>query len=237
MSSELAVIDARSPKEAISNLKGYVDDVYLFSSSGISYNSISGHPDIFLFQDSNKNILAPNAPMEFIQFLESKKIDFTFGKSFIGDQFSNSVQFNCLSNESYFFHKKGFTDEIINNHVKNKIFIELPQAYTRCSMISLGKGNYVTSDKGIQKVLEKQNLNCFYFSAEDIRIIDHQHGFFGGTCGISGNKIFFNGDIRKHKKGTALETYIQNIGYQPIYLHNDYLYDGGGIFFFGSMSE
>jgi len=38
----LAIIDARSPKKAIENLQKYADDILLFSSKNITYNSISG---------------------------------------------------------------------------------------------------------------------------------------------------------------------------------------------------
>ena len=98
-------------------------------------------------------------------------------------------------------------------------------------MINLRNDAFIHSDLGIKKVLDKNNLRNFYFSPEDIQIFDYKNGFFGGTCGIFGNKIFFNGNIDKHKKGNELRTFLSDLNYEIIGLHDDFLYDGGGIFF------
>jgi len=49
--------------------------------------------------------------------------------------------------------------------------------------------------------------------------------------GATDNKLFFLGNILKHKDGKALDKYLSALGKQVICLGNDYLYDGGGLFF------
>ena len=49
-----AIIDKRCSKEIKENLKQYVDAVFEFSTEGITYNSISCHPDIFIFQNGKE---------------------------------------------------------------------------------------------------------------------------------------------------------------------------------------
>ena len=97
-------------------------------------------------------------------------------------------------------------------------------------MFSIGN-SIITSDKGIVKVLEKNNINYCYFNPSEITICDHKSGFIGGTMGSSNNKIFFLGNILKHSDGKKLDNYISELNYEIICLGNEYLYDGGGIFF------
>lgn len=227
----LAVIDARSPIEAKRNLIKFVDDILFFETSGITYNSISGHPDIFMFQGNNNFIIAPNLPDVLIHFLKKHQVEFQIGNSKINETYENSVQYNCVSTENLLLHKEDMTELLILEDNNTKEFINLPQAYARCSMMHLKNNIFISSDLGIKKVLDKYNLKNLYFSPEDVKIVDHKNGFLGGTCGISGNQVFFNGNIDKHKDGKSLRRFLTELNYEIISLHDDYLYDGGGIFF------
>jgi hypothetical protein len=226
-----AIIDARTNPKAIENLKTIAGNVFEFNSEKVTYDSVLGHPDIFLFQDQNKIIAAPNSPEKLFRFLESEKIDFEIGNSPVGKTLENSTLYNCLCNEKYFFHKKNFTDSSILKYVEDKTFVNLPQAYTACSLIGLDENRFITSDKGIEKVLENSGFTCFYFNPEKIAIHGHRNGFIGGTCGILEHRIFFNGNIERHSDGKKLKEFILSADFEPIYLHNDFLYDGGRIFF------
>jgi hypothetical protein len=79
--------------------------------------------------------------------------------------------------------------------------------------------------------LKNKAINYFYFNQSEIKIKDHNYGFVGGTMGRNGNKIFFLGDILKHKDGENLNNYIKSSGLEVVCLGTDYLYDGGGLFF------
>ncbi len=228
----LAVIDSRAPEGAINKLKRYVDEVFCFKSTGITYNSISCHPDIFIYQDKSNLVIAPNTPYDLKSFLKSNNIEFVTGNKHVGESLKDSVLYNCVSSEKYFIHKEGFSDKKILEINKAKSFINIPQAYTRCSLISLDDRHYISSDKGIVKELEEKGLNCFYFSPEEIVIEDHKNGFFGGTCGLTGNKIFFTGNIDLHEDGKKLRKYLEYFKIDIINLCDSPLYDGGGIFFF-----
>lgn len=227
----LAIIDSRAPEEAKFNLAKHEDTVFEFESDGITFNSISGHPDIFIYQDESNLIIAPNAPLPLVAFLNVHKVKYIFGKNKVEENFEKSVLYNCISTEHFLFHKSGFTDPSIIKINQDKEFINLPQAYTRCSLMHLGNNRYITSDKGIEKKLLKKGLDCFYFSPEQISIKDHKHGFLGGTTGMYNNKLFFIGTIDLHKQGSALRNYIENSGIEIVNLVNSLLYDGGGIIF------
>lgn len=225
-----AIVDKRASDTVKRNLEKQVDGIFEFYSNEITYNAISGHPDIFMFQDMESLILAPNAPVELINFLNNNKIAFDFGTLPVGKTLKESVLYNCLSTDQFMFCKQSSSDKSIQELCKTKIQLSIPQAYVRCSMCAVGN-SFVTSDKGIVKVLEKNNLNFIYFDPSEIKIIDHKNGFIGGTMGVLNNKVLFLGNILKHKDGKALEKFINQLNKEIICLGNDYLYDGGGIFF------
>lgn len=226
-----AIIDQRSPESVKNNLAKYVDDVFEFSSENITYNSIAGHPDIFMFQDSKKLIIAPNSPKTLFDFLNENKVIYAFGMKDIGISLEESSSYNCYSTKDYFFCNKGKPDKSIQNYCANKRLIHVPQSYVRCSMFGINNQKMITSDLGIVKVLENNSIDYFYFDPSEINIVDHKNGFLGGTLGEMDNKLFFMGNILKHKDGRALSDYIEANQKQVICLGNDYLYDGGGLFF------
>lgn len=224
------IIDKRAPLEVKINLAKYTKEVFKFSSEGITYNSISGHPDIFIFQDDKTLLIAPNSPQTLIDLLDKKEVQYSFGNLPVGKSLDDSVLYNCLSTDQYFFCKPNKPDATIQTNCMGKKRIALPQAYTRCSMFAI-ENKIITSDQGILKVLEKNAIESFYFDPSEIRIQDHQYGFIGGTMGATEDKVFFLGNILKHKDGKSLEKFITALGKEVICLGNDYLYDGGGLFF------
>lgn len=226
-----AIIDQRSPEEVKNNLAKYVDDVFEFSSENITNNSIAGHPDIFMFQDSKKLIVAPNSPKTLFDFLDKKKVNYALGLKDVGESLEESSSYNCYSTKDYFFCNKGKPDKSIQNYCANKELIHVPQPYVRCSMFAINSQKMITSDLGIVKVLENNKIDYFYFDPSEINIVDHKYGFFGGTIGKMEDKLFFTGNILKHKDGKELHNFISNNQNEAICLGNDYLYDGGGLFF------
>lgn len=226
-----AIIDSRSGKQAIDNLKKYVTGVYEFRTYGITGNAISGHPDIFLYQHERQLVVAPNAPDELFEFLHKNTIAYARGKWEVGDELYNSVQYNCLGTAHFLFHKSGYTDPSVLEINRDKEYIHLPQPYTRCSLLHLSENNYVTSDRGIEKVLLRKGFTCFYFNPEEIIIRDHKNGFIGGAVGRWGKRLFFNGNIERHVDGQRLKEYLLKLDFDIVTLSDGYLYDGGAIFF------
>ena len=226
-----AIIDSRSSGQAINNLQEYVTDLYTFQTNGITGNSISGHPDIFICQNKDQLVVAPNAPADLFKFLDNNNIVYRKGEKNVGHDLDNSVQYNCLSTPQFLFHKSGYTDSIVMEINKDKKFISVPQAYTRCGLVHLCEDNFLTSDRGIEKVLLQNSLSCFYFNPDEIIIKDHKNGFIGGTIGILGNRIFFNGNIELHADENRLKEHLLKLNFEIINLSDEYLYDGGCILF------
>ena len=231
MKSKLVIVDIRCSEEIFNHLTPYTEEVFRFCTIDQTYTSISCHPDIFIFKEQDRWILAPNSPSELRFKFDELGVDYLVGVSVVGAGLSDSCYYNALSTGRYFFHRKGFTDSLVLSYQNEKQKIYLPQSYTRCSLLNITERAFITSDAGIHKVLKDNLLESFYFSPEEIRIETHRYGFLGGTCGIYRNRIFFLGNPLKHKDGKQLCHFIESQGLEVVSLSNDYLYDGGGVFF------
>lgn len=227
MNLPIAIIDARAPKEAIVNLEKEFA-VYTFITSGITYDAISGHPDVFVCQLNKGLIVAPNIPIDCIRFLQKKSISFTFGKTKIDETLQNSSAYNCIETNSHFFHKQGFTDEIVIKN-SNSTFINLPQSYTRCSMVSLHSNSFITSDVGIFNVMQQNKFNCLYCNPNSIKLPPYPHGFIGGCLGVYNNTVYVIGNFDYIECGDKIRTFIKDEGMKVVELYNGPLYDGGGV--------
>lgn len=233
MKSKLVIVDARCSEKIFEQLTLYADEVFRFQTSDVTYSSISCHPDIFIFQEREELIIAPNAPQNLFQKLDELAIPYRYGDSVVGKELHNSCFYNALATPTCFFHRKGYTDAKVLERQEGKQKIFLPQSYTRCSLLALTDEAFITSDAGIHKELQKHSFSTCYFSPEEIKIETHRYGFLGGTCGLHQDKLFFLGNPLKHKDGKKLCDFIESHQIEIISLADDYLYDGGGLFFVG----
>jgi len=110
------------------------------------------------------------------------------------------------------------------------------QAYTRCNLIALDEGHYITSDHGIEKVLKNRNLEVLFVSPEGIILPGFANGFFGGCCGILDDKLFTTGSLHCYPEGEKVRQFSQEAGFRVIELYDGPLFDGGGIIFIDSKS-
>ena len=229
----LIIIDARIPTKA-KEVLAEIGQVFELSSDGLVYESIKGHPDIFLFQMKDIVVIAPNAPPELKDILKSQRIPFLKGKSKVSKTYPNTVFYNVVQTDDLLIHKKGYTDSCIMHHNAKKQFIDVSQAYTRCNLLSLSDGSFITSDKGIENSLLKNNIEAHYFSPEGIKLEAQDHGFIGGCMAIYNRTVFIIGDLDFYHEGERLRKFIQSKNLALVELYKGPLIDGGGIFFLNS---
>ena len=225
MNSPIAIIDARSPRQAIETLARRFT-VIPFLSENCTYEAVAGHPDIFITQ-GDITVLAPNTPPEVKQHISS----FVSGKATVGNDVRNSTPYNCVVTRNYIIHKQGFTDTAIIEHNPNKTYISVPQPYTRCNLLEITENVFITSDRGIYETLRKYNLECLPISPEGIQLPPYKYGFIGGCMGKFGDIIYINGSLSTHSEGDKIRSFIQDHSLQIEELHQGKLYDGGGIIF------
>lgn len=226
----LAIIDYRTPDQAVKRLKDFAE-ILLFNSQDLVMPQLDGHPDIFVFQDTDHLVVAPNTPSYVIDKIIEQGTEFKFGQSEIKPRDVSSTYYNCVSTSNHFIHHLKKTDPVIKKVIRHKKQIHTRQAFTRCSLTALTSDRYITSDKHIEKVLIREGLSVLYVNPESIELPGFRHGLFGGTNGIHEGRIFFNGHLDQSDPNGRIRDFIEDAGLEITQLHDGPLFDGGSIFF------
>jgi hypothetical protein len=214
------IADKRMPAIAANKLSVFGEVLFL-ETRGITYDAISGHPDIFITQTAQKLIVAPNIPIEFQYILQNKNIQFQIGSKAIGSTYPETSYYNALADDDILLHNLEYTDSVILNSCTNLHQISVNQSYTRCNCISLGNNSYITSDKGIEKTLLFHGFEVLFINPEQIVLEGFSHGFIGGCCGIYENTMLICGNPDFIQQGNALREFVKSRGFN---IHE--LYDG-----------
>ena len=222
----LIFIDKKAPPPAKKNLTKW-GKVVEFETSGIVYDAISGHPDIFIFQWPGGLVVSPDLPEKYLQLLSGH--DIITGSRNCGPKYPDTAPYNALYTSYGLLHNTRVSaSEILSSHAKN---IYCNQAYTRCNSIQAGD-IILTSDKGIENILKKENIPVFHISPERVLLEGFKHGFFGGCCGIFGNTFFVCGSLTYLDEGEKVYEIITSQGFQIVELYPGPPRDVGGIFLF-----
>ncbi|HPE33675.1 MAG TPA: hypothetical protein PLI65_02655 [Bacteroidales bacterium] len=226
----LIIIDKRLPAKAKSALEKE-GQVLELETNGIVYDAISGHPDIFLTQMNDQLVVAPNLPDRYIEHLQKWTKNVRIGSEKVGITYPETARYNAVVSDNLLVHNLKITDETIIRQADGKKFIHVNQAYTRCNLIFITPSQAITSDAGIYKQLKSCGTEVFLFDPSFILLPGFKNGFFGGTCGLYGNRLFVTGNLKFHQQGKNLLFFCEKAGIDIIELYDGHLFDGGGIFF------
>ncbi len=224
------IADSRIPPEAKENLAKYAE-VILFSTEGITYESISGHPDIFFAQVNGRLIVAPNLPVIFKNILAKNSIPNIEGELPVGPKYPLTARYNVAATQKYLIHNFRYTDSVITTMNDDLDLIHINQGYARCNLLPLKNDRFITSDKEVYKVLNAYGLKALQVEADDILLPGHDHGFFGGCCGIMGSRVFILGNLSKYNNGEQVKNYLNHLHYKIVELYDGPLFDGGSLLF------
>lgn len=229
----LIITDKRTPlpvKNALRNLGRIV----LLRTVNAVYKSISGHPDIFICTGPEAVVLAPGLPEEIKNALSQHDIPVIRGSADPGKTYPASARYNAVITPEYIIHNRKITDPIINETFKERKQLHVNQGYTRCNLLALDNDRYITSDRGIEKVLLLEGKSVLYADPVPVRLHGQKHGFFPGCCGILDDRVYIAGSLKFHPQGGEISAFIQSAGYSVRELYDGPLTDVGGIFIFTS---
>lgn len=230
----LIIADRRMPDEAKHKLSRY-GELIEFSTSGITYEAISGHPDIFFCRHSVDDamsyrlIAAPNVPGKYLNILDDGSVEYLKGTKPVGIRYPDSALYNAVMTDGRIIHRVDISDETLLQQAVKRISV--PQGYTRCSLLELIPDVFITSDMGIYNALYEHVKDILFVEPDNIRLPGFRHGFFGGTCGTWGDSIFFAGSLDYTSDPPAIRKFLQKYGYNIIELCDEPLFDCGSILF------
>jgi len=224
----LIIIDSKSPEPSKKKLRKY-GDILEFSSSGITYESISGHPDIFLCKVNDTLIASPNIPESYKIKIASSGIKMKTGSKGVGMKYPDSAVYNAVVDENLIIHNQIYTDQAIRDATEHMLKISVNQGYTRCNLLALGNNTFITSDIGIYYALKKHDLLVLYVIPENIILPGFNSGFFGGACGIFDDRVIINGNLDYYPDGKKVRIFLKKLKLKTVELYKGPLFDGGSI--------
>ena len=224
------IADHRIPDKALKKLELYAE-VFLLKTSGLVYEAISGHPDIFFSRIKDQLVIAPDLPPEIKNQLIEWKIPFHEGNSSPGMKYPETAKYNCVATDRFFIHHLKHSDTKIRELAQGLQAIQVNQGYTRCNLLPLPGDRFITSDQQINKKLTSSGLDVLFVRPDDILLPGFKHGFFGGACGFVEDKVFMLGALSHFKDGDQVRAFIKNQDLKLIELYNGPLFDGGSLLF------
>ncbi len=231
----LILCDSKMPEEAKAKLSVY-GEIVKFATEGITYNAISGHPDIFFCKTPGGLIVAPNLPEKYFKLLTENSIPYVKGISPVGNAYPESARYNSLVKGRYIFQNPETSDTSIAKLNPGHEIIPVKQGYVQCNLIALPNGSFITSDRGIEKSLIQRGLVVLFVNPSCIKLDSFEHGFIGGTCGLLENILFVCGSLKNFKEQACIESFTERAGVSIIELYDGQPADVGTIMFLSTRN-
>ena len=223
------IIDSRMRNEEKEYLKKYGELIEIECQDCV-YDEISAHPDIFFCKINDQIFQAPNLKLE-------KQLKTQKGSSSVGKQYPEDVKYNICQIGKKIIHNFKYTDSLVNDYI-NSIGLEkinIKQGYTKCSIAVTSENSCITSDEGIYKTLQKENIDVLLLRDEIIHLQDknknitNMNGFIGGSSCIIDNKFILFGDSDKLNSKSKLVDFLNKQKLELIDFKNLEIIDYGGV--------
>ena len=218
------------PETSKEKLAAY-GEIVEFATEGITYDAISGHPDIFFCPTPAGLIVAPNLPEKYFAILDQYKINYIKSSLPVGQEYPETAQYNSLVTNKFIFQNPAVSEPEIEKLNTELEIIPIKQGYVRCNLIALPNETFITSDRGIEKSLKQHKLEVLYIDPTCVKLDGFEHGFFGGDCGLFENTLFICGSLKYFKERTIIESYVKRSGVSIIELYEGEPVDVGTILF------
>lgn len=226
----LILLDRKMPEAAKEKLAAY-GEIVEFATEGITYEAISGHPDIFFCPTPAGLIVAPNLPEEYFRILDQNKIHYIIGSLPVGKEYPETARYNSLVTDEFIIQNPSGSEPEIRNINTELEIIPSKQGYVRCNLIALPNNTYIASDRGIEKSLIQRNLEVLYVDPTCIKLDGFGNGFFGGVCGLLVNTLFVCGSLEYINEQSGIESFAAQAGVSVIELYDGKPVDVGTILF------
>ncbi|MBE6063674.1 MAG: hypothetical protein E7207_09035 [Clostridium butyricum] len=229
-----AFVDYRITTEELRNLEKLNINTLLVPKTTAVYEAINGHPDIQLNilknNSSNQIIIQKDISENFKEILNRNHIKYILSKRTLSHTYPGDIILNSLILDKYFIHNLKNTDENLLQSQKSKILINVPQGYSKCSILPVRENALITSDKGIVRSLQEYNFDILLIPPEDILLPSLNYGFIGGVGGmISHDRMAFFGELENYRYGKEIKNFLYKYDVKPISLRKGKLIDRGSL--------
>ena len=230
MANKKVIIDNRMRQIEKQKLQNMGYEIIEIQTSPNVYTEISSHVDIFACKIENEIIVEPTQNINNI----SNKI---YGKDKVLSQYPFDIKYNVCIIGNKAIHNLKYTDEILKKELFNKGFklINTTQGYTNCSISVIDDRSAIVTDKGLNKILQKNGIDTLYLSNElDIKLLNgkqysNKRGFIGGCISRINNKIIVFGELKKIDSENKIREFIKKRNLEIIEFCGLDVIDYGGL--------
>lgn len=222
--------DERLPHPAKTRLADFGELIEIHTKN-ITYDAISGHPDIFCCPIGDVIVISPTLPSKYTDLLDINGINWLYGSRPNTFNYPDSARYNAVVTDNLLIHNLLITEPVIKTKAGTRKQIHVNQGYTRCNLLPLPDDVFITSDKGIYTVLTKERLDVLYVNPDGILLDGFPNGFIGGVCGVKDDNVFIAGSLSAYKEGQKIRDFLALHFLTPIELYDGPLFDGGSILF------
>ena len=230
MANKKVIIDNRMRQIEKQKLQNMGYEIIEIQTSPNVYKEISSHVDIFACKIENEIIVEPTQNINNI----SNKI---YGKDKVLSQYPFDIKYNVCIIGNKAIHNLKYTDETLKKELFNKGFelINTTQGYTNCSIAVIDDRSAIVTDKGLNKILQKNGIDTLYLSNElDIKLLNgkqysNKRGFIGGCISRINNKIIVFGELKKIDPENKIREFIKKRNLEIIEFGGLDVIDYGGL--------
>lgn len=221
--------------------ESYIDEINELTELGIECltlnknylldDEVSCHADMLSFNFGNGQVLIN---MDSIGEGELKNIGIepVFYKNKIRSPYPEDIPLNVSFTGKHIICNSAYTaKEIIDFSNKNNIeIITTKQGYSKCNLCIVSDNAVITEDRGLACLLKNYQYHVLLISSGDIYLSDTHYGFLGGaSCKIAPDKMYFSGDLNKHRDYESIVNFLNLYNVKPIYSKSRKLTDFGSI--------
>ncbi len=224
------LVDYRAKRQIKSLMQMGFDILQVYKHSNLQL-PLSSHPDMLIYPLYNKVIYAPGTSYDTLNNIRLAGCDIVRGSTHLTCNYPGDIAYNVARIGNKVFHNTRYTDPLLHDelHGYGCKFIRINQGYTKCNICVIGNNAAITEDRGIARVLCREDVDVLLIPPGNVRLPGYEYGFIGGASGCVGDTIFLTGRILNDDIRECVERFIEKHKFNLKYLSEDEIIDIGSI--------
>ena len=207
------IIDERMRKIEKDKLKELGYELIEIKHNDAVYEEISAHVDIFTCKIGNLLVVEPSL----YNVLQLQELNIVKGNETISEKYPFDIKYNVCTIGNKALHNFEYTDSKLKEELIEQGYelINTTQGYTNCSIAVIDDNSAIVTDKGLYKILQKNNIDVLYLEYDpDIKLLkgdsySNKNGFIGGAISRIEDNIIIFGDLNKIDKQEQIKNFIE----------------------------
>lgn len=229
--SERVIVDFRISDESVRTLKSLGTEIIKSFEVDTVMDEVCGHCDIQIHHlGGNGFICAPETYEYYKSVLPNA--DIIKGSKSLNEKYPDDVWYNAAAFGDFLICNTACTAlEILSEYRSlNRKILNVKQGYAKCSICVVSDRAIITSDKGIYKTANQNEIDALLIESGFIELYGKMDGFIGGASGlIAQNILAVNGNIKTHKNCEDIIAFCKNYGVNVVSLNSGNIVDIGSI--------